>query len=266
MTGRIPKAFETARAEGRPALITYLMCGDPDYATSMAHIEAMLAEGGADIVEIGVAFSDPVADGPVIQKAGVRALDGGAKPADALRMVRELRAKGVTKPLVLMTYYNPIYRVGLDAYAAQCKEAGVDGLIVPDLPLEESGPLRDALDAADVALIQLASPATPPERVARLAEATRGFLYLVSSFGVTGARSDVADKARGLVSRVKEDVAGKVPVAVGFGVSSPEHVQALGDAGADGVIVGSALVKRVEDGMAPDGIGLAVKGLRSRAV
>lgn len=251
---RIANAFRA-----RPALIAYVMAGDPDTTRHLAYARAVLRE--ADALEIGVPFSDPVADGPVIERAAVRALARGAKLADALALARSLRDLEAEKPLLLMTYYNPVFIRGVERFARECADAGVDGVIVPDLPLEESGELGDALARAGVDLVQLASPATPPERMARLARATRGFLYVVSSFGVTGARASVASETREVVERAAK-ACGTMPFAVGFGVSDASHVKTLAAAGAPGVIVGSAIVARIEKGETPDAVATFVRGLR----
>ncbi|HVL48053.1 MAG TPA: tryptophan synthase subunit alpha [Candidatus Thermoplasmatota archaeon] len=252
----LAKAF--ADRGGRPLLAGYLVAGDPDLAASEAYMRALLDV--VDVLEIGVPFSDPIADGPTIQAAAARALAKGAKPADALALAARLR-KASSKPMVAMTYYNPILRAGLDRFAADARAAGLDGVIVPDLPFEESGPARRAFDAADLDLVQLASPATPPARMAKLAEATRGFLYLVSGYGVTGARGDLDPRVSDLVRTAKR-AAGKTPVAVGFGVSKAEHVKTLAQAGADGVIVGSAFVSRVAERVAPADLARFAASLR----
>lgn len=256
---RIAEAFARAAAERRPALVAYVMAGEPDKARDLAHAKAVLAE--ADVLEIGVPFSDPVADGPTIERAHTRALERGTTLAHALALARALRSES-PKPLLLMTYYNPVLQRGLDAFARDAREAGVDGVILPDCPLEESGPADAALAKEGLALVQLASPASPPERLARLAKATRGFLYVVSSFGVTGARDELPPETREVVKRAVDACKGHVPFAVGFGVSKPEHVRAMHDAGAPGVVVGSAIVGRIEKGEAPDAVRAFVRGLR----
>lgn len=256
---RLPDAFARAARENRPALIAYVMAGHPDRERHLDYARAVLCE--CDALEIGVPFSDPVADGPVIEAAAVRALENGTKMEHALGLARALRAES-DKPLVLMTYYNPVLRRGLARFAREARECGVDGVILPDVPLEESAEAGAALAAEGIDLVQLASPASDVERLARLAKATRGFLYLVSSFGVTGARSDVAPETAGLVGRAAEACRGLVPFAVGFGVSEPRHVRLLHEAGATGVIVGSAIVKRIEAGEAPEDVARFVRGLR----
>lgn len=237
------------------------MTGDPDLKRDADVARAVLSE--CDVLELGVPFSDPVADGPTIERAHTRALARGARLDHALALARTLRAQSA-KPILLMTYYNPLLRRGLSAFARAAKEAGVDGVIVPDLPLEESGACGDALAREGLALVQLASPASPPERMARLAKATRGFLYVVSSYGVTGARDDLPAETLDVVRRAAQACEGVVPFAVGFGVSRAEHVRALHEAGAPGVVVGSAIVSRVEKGEAPAQVGAFVRALRGQ--
>ncbi len=259
MNARIADAFATAARQRRPAVIAYAMSGDPSPDAAFAYAKALLEE--ADILEVGVPFSDPVADGPVIERAAVRALEAGHRVEDAFGLVKRLRASS-QKPILLMTYYNPVFVRGLARFAREAAEAGVDGVILPDVPLEESAQADAAFSAHGLALVQLASPASPPERLARLAKATRGFLYVVSSFGVTGARVDLAPETRDLVARARAACGGSVPLAVGFGVSEPRHVEALRDAGADGVVVGSAIVARIEKGETPQAVAAYVRSLR----
>lgn len=264
----IRAAFEAARSRGRCALITYLTLGYPSPSESVKLVLALQA-GGADIIELGVPFSDPVADGPTIQRASHAALRSGMTPRGCLELTGRVRREGVTVPLVLMGYYNPIYSYGLDDYARDCASAGVDGLIVPDLPVEEAGPLLQSCQARGLALILLVAPTSPEERVARIAAATQGFLYVVSRLGTTGVRPDSnavcvgGAKARPEPSaeaspkaRLEPDLEAQLilvrrhartPVAVGFGVSSPGQVAALRSY-ADGVIVGSAIVGRAREG------------------
>lgn len=256
---RISEAFARAEQERRAALVAYVMAGEPDLKADVDHARAVLAE--ADVLEIGVPFSDPVADGPTIERAATRALARGATLQHALALARQLRAES-PKPILLMTYYNPVLQRGLDRFAREAADAGVDGVILPDVPLEESAMPKEALRAAGLALVQLASPATPPERFAKLARATEGFLYVVSSFGVTGARDALPPESVETVKRAAAACGGAVPFAVGFGVSKPEHVRQLHDAGAPGVVVGSAIVGRVEKGESPEALRAFVRSLR----
>lgn len=256
---RIADAFARAKAEGRAAIVGYVMAGEPDAKLDVDHARAVLAE--ADLLEIGVPFSDPVADGPTIERAATRALARGVTMEHALALARQLRAES-QKPILLMTYYNPVLQRGLDRFAREAAEAGVDGVILPDVPLEESARPQAALRAGGLGLVQLASPATPDARFERLARATDGFLYVVSSYGVTGARDALPPESLDTVKRAALACAGSVPFAVGFGVSRPEHVRQLHAAGAPGVVVGSAIVGRVEKGESPEALRAFVRSLR----
>ncbi|MFH1084467.1 MAG: tryptophan synthase subunit alpha [Chloroflexota bacterium] len=243
---RIASAFGAARQQGRCALVTYLTAGYPSLAESPALLAA-LARGGADIIELGVPFSDPVADGPVLQAASQAALRGGVTPRACLDLVARARAVGLAAPVLLMGYYNPILAYGLAAYARDCAAAGVDGLIVPDLPPEEAAPLRAACAAHGLALVFLVAPTTAPARAAEIAAVTQGFLYVVSRLGTTGGELAVDDALRARLAALRR--VARTPVAVGFGVSQPEQARALA-ALADGVIVGSAIVQRAPEGAA----------------
>jgi len=235
------------------------MAGDPSLPQSRAYARAL--QGVADVVEIGVPFSDPVADGPVIQRAATRSLAVGTTPQDALDLVRDLRADGFAPPVLLMTYYNLFFRAGLENFVRRAADAGADGFVVPDLPLEESRPLRAVAREKGLSLVLLASPASDDARIASIAKATGGFLYLVSAYGVTGVRGDLPTETLDLVKRAKA-AAGRTPLAVGFGVSKPEHVSALAGAGADAVVVGSAIVERIERGEPPERVAEFVRSLR----
>jgi tryptophan synthase alpha chain len=239
----IRRAFDAAAEAGRAALVPYVVCGRPRVAEMPALIAA-LAEAGADIVELGVPFSDPLADGPVIRDATRLALDDGVTVATCLDIVRETRAAGCDVPLICMGYVNPLLAYGVERFCADAAAAGVDGLIIPDVPLESAAELRAAAAANGLGMTFLATPLTSNERIAELAEASTGFLYAVASTGTTGARADVAASTIELLDRAR-GLAGDVPVAVGFGVSTPDHVASLAPH-ADGVIVGSALVALVE--------------------
>jgi tryptophan synthase alpha chain len=236
---RIARAFESN--EKRAVLMPYAMGGYPDLAASRRIVETYLA-AGADVVELGVPFSDPLADGPVIQAAGERALAAGASLDSVLEQVAAPLARKI--PIVLMCYANPLYTRGFDVATARLEEAGIAGLIVPDLPAEEAAELRDACDAHGVALVPLVAPTTPPDAVRAIAEAARGFVYVVSVTGVTGERGKLSPALEAVVSRVRAHAS--VPVAVGFGVASAEQVGQVGRL-ADGVIVGSRLVRAVAE-------------------
>jgi tryptophan synthase alpha chain len=234
---RIATTFDRLRAEGRGGLITYVTAGDPDLDRAPDVLRA-LDRAGADIIEVGVPFSDPIADGPAIQRASERALAGGSHLGAALDLVAAVR-QDVRAPLVLFTYLNPVIRMGLDAFAERASAAGVDGVLLLDLPIEESAATRATLDGRHLDQVFLLSPTTTDVRLAEAARLGRGFLYAISRLGVTGARASVASTARPLVERLRAVTS--LPVALGFGVSRPEHVVEV-LAFADAVVVGSALV------------------------
>ncbi len=235
----IENAFRQARQKGRAALIPYIPLGYPNVEDSLHLVEAAI-DGGADIVELGLPFSDPLADGPTIQHATHEALQGGVTVSKCLEAVRTMRLRGVTVPLVFMGYYNPILSYGEDSFCRACAEAGVDGLIVPDLPPEEAADLEDAAGRNGVALIYLLAPTSSAERVSTVCERSRGFVYVVSVAGITGARHSLPPNLDTLVRQVKS--ATSKPVAVGFGIASPEQAATVASL-ADGVIVGSASEK-----------------------
>jgi tryptophan synthase alpha chain len=241
VASRIETTFERLRARGERALVVYLMAGDP----SLPETERLVVEAerrGADVIELGVPFSDPLADGPVIQRAGVRGLAAGTTLARVLETVASLRAR-VRVPLVLMTYYNPVLQFGLAAFAGAAATVGVDGLIVPDLPHEESEPLRAETEPAGLDLIHLVAPTSPPARVKAIARRSRGFIYVVALTGVTGERRELPKDLDAQVRTLR--LVTTKPVCVGFGVSTPEQVATVGRI-ADGVIVGSAIVGAIE--------------------
>jgi len=238
MTTRIERRFAALKKEGRAALVTFIMAGDPDDATSLA-IAKELPKAGADVIELGMPFTDPMADGPAIQAAGLRALKAGQRVSDTLRLVREFRKNDDETPIVLMGYYNPIYVYGVDKFLADAGSAGVDGLIVVDLPPEEDEELCLPTLKAGLNFIRLATPTTDDKRLPTVLSNTSGFVYYVSITGITGAAAPDTGKVTAAVSRIKRHT--KLPVAVGFGVRTAEHARAIA-AGADGVVVGSALV------------------------
>jgi len=232
---RIAAAF--ADAKGRAALMPYLMGGFPTMEESLRIGEAYV-DGGADLIELGVPFSDPLADGPVIHAAGTEALRAGATVAGVLEVCSALSRR---VPIVLMLYANLVMARGPEAFAAALVEAGASGLIVPDLPMEESGPLLAACDAAGIALVPLVAPTTPDDRLAAIGSRARGFVYSVSVVGTTGERAALSDAFAGVIARTKAHT--HVPVALGFGIGSPAQALQAAEAGADGVIVGSRLVR-----------------------
>ena len=255
--GRIGERFAKRRAEGRPAFVAFLTAGDPSLdRTVEAAVE--LDRAGADVLELGVPFSDPLADGPVIQRASERALARGVTLSGVLEAVRRIRERSEL-PLLLFSYYNPLLQHGVDRLAREAKAAGVDGALVTDLPPEEAEEWIAAARAADLDTVFLASPTSPPERLRRVAEASRGFVYAVSRTGVTGERQALSGDARPLVERLRALTG--VPVALGFGLSTPEQVREAA-AVADGVVVGSALVRFLEEH--PEGdLGARVRWLTS---
>lgn len=234
----ISHAFNRARESGRAALMPYVTLGYPTPEASLAVIEA-IAGAGADLIELGVPFSDPLADGPTIQHSTQVALSNGMTSTRCLEMVASLRRKGVTLPLLLMGYINPILAFGQEKYVPAAVEAGADGLIVPDLPPEEAGTLEDSCRRHGLALVYLIPPTASLERIQLIASRSTGFIYLVSLTGVTGARRELSPELGGFIQRVRQ--VSRLPLAVGFGISNPQQVKAVG-ALADGVIVGSALI------------------------
>jgi len=241
MTGRIDRRFAALRKEGRAALVTFTMAGDPDFETSLAILKG-LPKAGADVVEFGMPFTDPMADGPAIQAAGLRALKAGQNMKKTLAAVREFRAGDDATPLVLMGYYNPIYVYGVERFLADAKAAGVDGLIVVDLPPEEDTELCLPAVKAGLNFIRLATPTTDDKRLPTVLTNTSGFVYYVSITGITGAAAPDTGKVAAAVARIKRHTA--LPVCVGFGVRTAAHARAIAD-GADGVVVGSALVETI---------------------
>jgi tryptophan synthase alpha chain len=237
---RIERAFKSAE---KPLIIAFTVAGDPDPVTSAA-IAKTIVSSGADILEFGVPFSDPLADGPVIQRADVRSLGAGTNPGRVFEIVREVR-KVSDIPVVLLTYYNSVYRRGLGNFYQEAARAGVDGILVADMPVEESEDVVSAANKAGIDPIFMVSETTSEERLGKILERAGGFLYLVSRLGVTGARKELSPGIISLISRVKNRTA--MPIAVGFGISSPEHVRVLSAAGADAVIVGSAIVACIEE-------------------
>jgi len=240
----IAKVFERLKTQGDGALIGYVTAGDPKPGLTASIAEA-LVKGGVDILELGVPFSDPIADGPTIQAASVRALQAGTTPKMVLGMAGEIKRKqGV--PVVILTYFNPVFRMGVENFFRLAKSFGVDGVVVPDLPVEEAATYREAAESCGVDTIFLAAPSTSNERLGKIVACTSGFLYVVSHFGVTGTRETVEDSTVQLIRRVLAFTSGRVPLAVGFGVSKPEHAKRIIEAGADGVIVGSAFVNIIQ--------------------
>jgi tryptophan synthase alpha chain len=246
--GRLARAFALARAQGRCAFIPYITAGDPDL-TRTRSIARALADAGADLLEIGVPFSDPIADGPVNQRASERALQRGVTLRSCLELAGHLREDG-TPPVILFTYYNPIHRMGLESFARAAATAGVDGVLVTDLPPEEADDLKSVLLPQGVDLIFLLSPTSSNERLEMVGRQASGFLYFISRTGVTGAREDLPPELAGQVRAARQ--VSSLPIAVGFGISRPEQVRSIATF-ADGVVVGSALMALIEENAAgPD--------------
>lgn len=264
MTTRIDTRFAALKAEGRPGLVTFIMAGDPDAETALEILKG-LPDAGADLIEIGMPFSDPMADGPAIQLAGQRALKGGETLSNTLDLVKSFRKNDADTPIILMGYYNPIYIYGNERFIADAKDAGVDGLIIVDIPPEADDEL--CLPAVDAGLnfIRLATPTTDAARLPKVLNNTSGFVYYVSITGITGAAAPDPNAVAQSVSSIKKST--DLPVAVGFGVKTAEQAAAIGEA-ADGVVVGSALVSAIgssldSDGNATDTTATAVHDLVS---
>jgi len=251
MTTRIDNRFAELKAQGRAALVTFLTAGDPDGETSLALIKA-LPKAGADVIELGMPFTDPMADGPAIQASSQRALKAGQTMKKTLTMVRAFRKADDATPIVLMGYYNPIYVFGVERFLAEAKTAGVDGLIVVDLPPEEDAELCLPALKAGLSFVRLATPTTDDRRLPAVLANTSGFVYYVSITGVTGTAVPDASKVRGAVERIKRHTA--LPVAVGFGVRTATHARAIAKV-ADGVVVGSALVDALKASLDKNGKG-----------
>ncbi len=258
---RIERRFAALRDEGRKAFVAYVMAGDPDEATALEVVKG-LPGAGVDIIELGIPFTDPMADGPAIQAAGQRALGAGMTLAKTLETVRAFRETDGDTPIVLMGYYNPIYSMGVDAFLAAAVEVGVDGLIVVDLPPEEDDELCVPANAAGLNFIRLATPTTDDRRLPKVLENTSGFVYYVSITGITGAGAANAGQVAPEVARIK--AAGGLPVCVGFGIKTPGSAAEVAGV-ADGVVVGSAIVERIGRGDSPADVLAFVKSLADAA-
>ena len=258
---RIDATFDKLRAQGRKAFVAYIMGGDPDEATSLAVMKGMPG-AGVDIIELGMPFTDPMADGPTIQLAGQRALEGGMTMDRVLDMVRAFRAEDSTTPIVLMGYYNPIYARGVDRFLAEAVEAGIDGLIVVDLPPEEDSELCLPAQKAGINFIRLATPTTDDRRLPKVLTNTSGFVYYVSITGITGAAAAQATDVGPEVARIKAKT--DLPVIVGFGITTPEAARTIASV-ADGCVVGSAIVKDIGSGIPVAEVLAKVKALADGA-
>jgi len=258
---RIDQKFAQLKAAGKPAFVTYVMAGDPDFDTSLTVVRGLPA-AGADVIELGLPFTDPMADGPTIQLAGQRALAGGMTLNKTLDLARAFRKTDDTTPIVLMGYYNPIYSHGVTQFLTDARAAGIDGLIVVDLPPEEDAELCIPANKAGMNFIRLATPTTDDKRLPKVLENTSGFLYYVSINGITGAAEANADLVAPEVARIKAKT--DIPVCVGFGIKTPDAARAIGEI-ADGVVVGSAIVDLLGQGQSPDDVLAFVKTLADGA-
>lgn len=256
MTARIDKTFADRKAKGQAVFVAYIMGGDPDRAASQKMLNS-LPEAGVDIIELGIPFTDPMADGPVIEEAGIRSRAAGTTLTSVLEMAAEFRRDNQTTPIIVMGYANPLHHMGYETFAKAAKTAGVDGAIIVDLPPEEDSELRAAFETYDLALIRLATPTTDAQRLPKVVAGTKGFVYYVSMTGITGASFAQAASVTEQVARVK--AAANLPVVVGFGVKTPERALEVAQ-DADGVVVGTAIVKTMhEDG--PEAALALVKSL-----
>jgi tryptophan synthase alpha chain len=258
---RIAAKFSDLAEQGKKAFVSYVMAGDPDYETALEVVKG-LPGAGVDIIELGVPFTDPMADGPTIQRAGQRALEAGMTLERTLQLVRAFRESDDTTPIVLMGYYNPIYNRGVDRFLADAKEAGIDGLIVVDLPPEEDAELCLPAQAAGLNFIRLATPTTDDKRLPRVLQNTSGFVYYVSITGITGSAEAQAADVGPEVARIK--AASGLPVIVGFGVNTPEKARVIAEV-ADGVVVGSAIVSKLASGAPVPEVLAFVKSLADGA-
>ncbi|MGD1885395.1 MAG: tryptophan synthase subunit alpha [Paracoccaceae bacterium] len=258
---RIARTFEALKAQNKKAFVSYIMAGDPDFETALEIMKG-LPDAGVDVIELGLPFTDPMADGPTIQLAGQRALEGGMTLERTLETVRVFREDNDKTPIVLMGYYNPIYNCGVDQFLTKAKEAGVDGLIVVDLPPEEDSELCIPALAADIDFIRLATPTTDDERLPRVLQNTSGFVYYVSITGITGAAEAQAKDVAPEVARIK--AATDLPIIVGFGINTAEKSKAIAEV-ADGAVVGSAIVSKIAAGDAPADVLTFVKNLADGA-
>ncbi|WP_455229616.1 tryptophan synthase subunit alpha [Geopseudomonas aromaticivorans] len=254
---RLQSRFAALKQENRAALVTFVTAGDPDYATSLEILKG-LPDAGADVIELGMPFTDPMADGPAIQLANIRALGNGQNMAKTLQMVREFRTTNQDTPLVLMGYYNPIFCYGVARFVADAKEAGVDGLIVVDLPPEHNDELCDPAQAAGIDFIRLTTPTTDDARLPTVLNGSSGFVYYVSVAGVTGAGAASMDQVEEAVARLRRHT--DLPLCIGFGIRTPEHAAEVAKR-ADGAVVGSALIDRIAKAASPAEAVSGVLGL-----
>lgn len=241
---RITARFEDLARRKECGLICYIVAGYPDIDTTHDEIDA-LVKGGIDMLEIGIPFSDPIADGPTIQAASYTALEKGITPQKALNLSKAIRKRHPQLPLMIMTYCNILVRMGIENFMISAKEHGIDGLILPDLSIEEAQPYVSAASKLDLCLVFLVSPNTSETRLRMITEYASGFLYIVSVYGITGSRKTFEDYTLNTIKKVKQIAASKVPIAVGFGISTPDHVKLMRNAGSDAIIIGSAIIDKI---------------------
>ncbi|HEY9768846.1 MAG TPA: tryptophan synthase subunit alpha [Coleofasciculaceae cyanobacterium] len=246
----VARCFQDLKQNSQCALIPFVTAGDPDLETTAKALE-VLADNGADLIELGVPYSDPLADGPTIQAAATRALQKGVQLEDVLAVVTKVTSK-INVPIILFTYYNPIYYRGIESFLRQVKEAGVSGLVVPDLPLEEAEVLLKPAAEIGIEVTLLVAPTSSQSRIEAIAAKSQGFIYLVSVTGVTGVRTQMATEVKDLLANLHS--ATDKPIGVGFGISDPEQAKQVKDWGADAIIVGSAIVKRLAEGTPESGL------------
>ena len=240
----IQQAFQKQKQQGNAALVGYIMGGDPNPEATPTIADALI-RGGIDVLELGLPFSDPIADGPTIQAASIRALAAKTTPIQVLKIAKQIKQQHDI-PIVIMTYFNPVFRIGIEKICKSAKDYEVDGLIIPDLPVEEANEYKHVAKNQGLDTIFLAAPSTSNQRLEKIIAASTGFLYLVSHFGVTGTKTNVEDSTIQLIKRVSAFTAGKIPLAVGFGISKPKHIQKIVQAGVDGAIVGSAFINIIQ--------------------
>lgn len=257
----IAKAFQKQKQQGNAALIGYIMAGDPAPELTPKIADALI-RGGVDILELGLPFSDPIADGPTIQAASLRALTAGTTPLQVLEIAKQIKQQHAV-PILVMTYFNPFFRIGLAKFCQTAKEYQVDGFIIPDLPVEEACEYKITAKEHSLDTVFLAAPSTSNERLIKIIAASSGFLYLVTHFGVTGIQTTIEDSTIQLIKRVQPFTTGKIPLAIGFGISKPEHVQRIVAAGADAAIVGSAFINIIQNNKSST---LMLKELRETAM
>jgi tryptophan synthase alpha chain len=247
MQNRITEKFRELTQKGERALICYVIAGYPDSTSSKRVINA-LVKGGADIIEVGIPFSDPIADGPTIQEASNTALRKGMTPEKALHLVRSVRMQHPNLPLLAMTYSNILVRAGIEKFLSDSKQCGLDGFILPDMPIEEADTYSLIASKLNLATVFLVSPNTPEARLRKIVASTTGFLYVVSVYGITGARNSFQKYTLNTIRAVKQVAGARVPVAVGFGISTPSHAKSMIAAGAEAVIIGSAVINKISEG------------------